>query len=181
MTSKTTWELPYACKCNTPSRPGTGESNCTFQRQRHTFLFPTGFISLAEVRKIQPCKQAIVPACWAACPFWQASFTLQTEAFVKGRHVAEYSSSLAHILNGHSRIKHHVSFQGWVWYLPESSFLEKSWLWGFSCCFGACFLKEYHVHYSSPVTYLEAVCVTTCARWLIHFIILHWRTMVSYS
>lgn len=110
MTSTTMWELPYACKHSTHSRPGAGGSNWTFQRQRHTFLFPAGFTSLAGVRKMQPCKQTIVPACWAACPFWQASLTLQIEPFVKDRHVAEYNSSLAHILNGYSRIKHHVSF-----------------------------------------------------------------------
>lgn len=32
-------------------------------KQQHTFLLPTGFISLAGVKEIQPCKQAIVPAC----------------------------------------------------------------------------------------------------------------------
>lgn len=43
----------------------------------------------------------------------------------------------------------------------------------FFCCFGGLgfvFLKEHHMHSSSPVTHLEALCTTTYSGLLIHFI-----------
>lgn len=165
-----------------PQDQGLGEATAPSTDRDTPSSFPLALFPLLGWGKSSHANRLfIVPACWTACPFWQASLTLQIEAFVKGRHVAEYNSSLAHILNGYSRIKHHASFQGWTWFLPESSFFWEGMALGLFLLFWGLFLKEYHVHYRNPLTYIEALCVTTYARWLINFIILHWRTMVSYT
>lgn len=158
-----------------PQGQGLGEAT--------THLPPPHWLYIPCWGEGNPAMQTGYCSCLlSSLPFLTGILHSANRAICQDRHVAEYNSSLAHRLNGYSKIKHHVSFWGWVWYFPDSSFPEKSQLWSFFCCCGACFLKEYHVHYSSPVTYLEALCVTTYARWLIHFImlLLYWHTVVSY-